>query len=48
MGKERRGRRRGGKENEGGEKEGLPPLEWGSGYAPGRLTAILEWRRGRA
>ena len=35
MGKERRGRRRGGKVDEGGEKEGLPPLEWRSGYAPG-------------
>ena len=36
MGKERRGRRGGGegKEDEGGEKEGLPPLEWRSGYAP--------------
>jgi len=33
MGNERRGRRRGGKEDEGGEKEGLPPLEWRSGYA---------------
>jgi len=34
MGKERRGRRKEGKEDEGGEKKGLPPLEWRSGYAP--------------
>jgi len=33
MGKEKRGRKRGG-EDEEGEKEGLPPLEWRSGYAP--------------
>jgi len=33
---ERRGEEGGGegKEDEGGEKEGLPPLEWRSGYAP--------------
>jgi len=35
MEKEWRGRMREGKEDEGGEKEGLPPLEWRSGYAPG-------------
>ena len=34
MGKKGRGRRRGGEEDEGGEKEGLPPLEWRSSYAP--------------
>jgi len=39
MGKERRGRER--KEDEGGEKEGLPPLEWRSGYAPRSGTKNL-------
>jgi len=34
MGEERRGMKRG-KEDEGREREGLPPLEWRSGYAPG-------------
>jgi len=41
MGKERRGRRRG-EEDEGGEKEGLPPLEWRSGYAPTPLFKLGE------
>jgi len=43
MAKERRGRRRG-KEDEGGEKEGLPPLEWRSGYAP--VSALSSRRYG--
>jgi len=43
VGKERRGRRRGGegKEDEGGEKEGLPPLEWRSGYAPANYSSRI-------
>jgi len=40
MGKERRGRRRG-KEDEGGKKESLPPLEWRSGYAPDPLRNLF-------
>ena len=40
MGKERRGRRE--EEEEGGEKAGLPPLEWRSGYAPGITQPLFE------
>jgi len=42
MGKERKEEGGGeGKEDEGGEKEGLPPLEWRSGYAPAYKLTYL-------
>jgi len=34
---ERRGEEGGGGKEDGGEKEGLPPLEWRSGYTPAPL-----------
>jgi len=41
MGKERRGKGRREKRR-GGEREGLPPLEWRSGYAPAGEFKYLE------